>query len=284
MYKAGILTRMPALYIYAPLTPDSNKSGAIHYLFHLLRLILQTTFLMKQLPFLIFLLLSGTGFSFGQNKNLERKYALKLYNMSSHEQQEEPFASGIFTGTTTDKDVRLLHPTIAFRIKNNRNNMHEIELTNLDLGSVSSESVLQYTPGAVVPFSGGKTKQTYIALRYEYILNFMKNRDSRWMPALGLAAMPYYKRSSYSPVLQTEFPIAETRTGVKAFVIPRLNYALTSRLFLDLNIPLCVADMNIQHNSKKNPNLPVAEQKNNTGNFEGVPGFYSIRLGLGLNI
>lgn len=104
------------------------------------------------------------------------------------------------------------------------------------------------------------------------------------MPAIGISAMPYYQQTAFTPVLATEYPAATSRGGVKAYVIPRINYAISSKLFVDLNIPICIADMYFERNSKTNPNLLPQDQKNSTGNFDGIPKLYSIRIGVGLNI
>jgi hypothetical protein len=238
---------------------------------------------MKELCLGAALLLAATA-GHAQNKNLEGKYAVKLYNTTSWQEQESSFASGIFQGTTNRKDFRLLHPSAAFRITNKRNNMHEIELTQLELGSVREVSSVNGPSGTTIPISGGKTTQTNIALRYEYIINFMKKKNSRLMPALGLALMPYLERSSFVPALSTSYPATATGLGTKAWVIPRISYAISSKFFIDLNVPLCITDVNVQWNNQQNPNLTQGEQKSEVSNFEGAPQNYSVRLGIGLKV
>lgn len=238
---------------------------------------------MKLLTLVLLLSIAGH-FSYGQNKNLNAKYAVKVYNLSSLQKHEEPYTQGIFTGQTTQKNLQLFHPTIAFRIRNKKNNFHEIELTKLEVGSEETLSGVNFNNGSPIIIAGGKTNTTAIAVRYEYILNFNKKKNSKLMPALGLALMPYYQRTHYTPSLATEFPETATRLGVKGFVVPRVTYAISSRLFLDVNIPICVTDMYTLMNNEKNPNLTQQEQKYSTGNFDGLPEFYSLRIGLGLNI
>jgi hypothetical protein len=237
---------------------------------------------MKQLTIVVLLSIAGY-LSYGQNKNIDAKYAVKLYNLSSWQKQGQSYFQGIYTGVTTQKKFQPFHPTVAFRIKNARNNFHEIELTEFEVGSEDFLSTINQA-GIIIPMAGGKTSTSTIAVRYEYTLNFNKRKSSKLMPAIGLALMPYYQRTSFTPALAMEFPATRTQIGAKGFVIPRLNYVINSRLFLDVNIPFCVTDMYAEMKNAKNPALTQQEQKNDTGNFDGIPQFYSFRVGVGLNI
>ncbi len=238
---------------------------------------------MKQLTFLLLLSIAGQ-VSYAQNKNLDAKFALKLYNLSSWEKKVIPAAQGIFTGTETIKQNQLFHPAIAFRIRNKKNNFHEIELTNLEVGTKNTITEINYNQGMLMPIAGAKTTTSAIAVRYEYILNFLKKRNSRFMPSLGLALMPYYMRTNFDPVLATQFPVTNTRMGAKGFLVPRLNYAITSRLLVDVNVPFCITDSYVERVNQRNPNITQREQKYETGNFDGIPNRYSFRVGLGLTI
>lgn len=230
------------------------------------------------------LLLSATYAGYAQNKNLEGKYALKLYNTTSWQKEESFGISGTYIKTTEQKDFQLLHPSIAARLTDRSGNMHEVELTRMELGVVKDVVYLMNPSGTTIPVSGGKTTQTNIALRYEYIFNFMKKKNSKWMPALGLALMPYFQRDNFTPELSTAYPSTTTALGAKGWVIPRITYAISSKLFVDLNVPLCVTDANIEWNNHKNPNLSQGEQKSEVTNFQGAPQHYSIRLGVGLKV
>lgn len=238
---------------------------------------------MKQLCLGV-ILLSSAYAGYAQNKNLEGKYALKLYNTTSWQKEERYAISGNYILSGVRKDFQLLHPSLAVRLTDKSGNMHEAELTRLELGSVNDVTSLIDPTGASIPASGGKTTETNIALRYEYIFNFMKKKNSRWMPALGLGLMPYFQRSSFVPALATSFPATTTSLGAKGWIIPRITYAISSKLFVDLNVPLCITDANIQWSNQNNPNLNVKEQKSETSNFEGAPQHYSIRLGIGLKV
>lgn len=238
---------------------------------------------MKQL-ILVLLILIATNVCFGQNKNLNAKYSVKLYNETSWQEEKSNGNNGLFPTASTNKQFQFLHPTAAFRFKDKRNNMTEMELTQFEIGKDENTTYINLPDGRSLPLSGGKTNSTNIAVRYEYIRNFCKKSNSKWMPALGFAAMPYYERTKFNPILSNEYPAANSKVGMKAFLVPRINFAVSSRFYIDLNVPVCLADMNIQKANIKNPTLAENQQKQQTTNFNLIPDTYSFRIGLGLNI
>lgn len=228
------------------------------------------------------LMLSPGSIVHAQNKNLSGgKYAVKLYNTASWLEHKEPFNSGIFTGNTTTEEFRYLHPSVAVSVRNAHGNFHELELSDLQFTRHNEESSLTGIP---VALSGSEVKTVNIALRYEYIINFLKKKNTRFMPALGLAAMPYFERTSSSPVLSTEFPVSQLYAGVRAFITPRLTYAVSQRFFVDLNIPFCVADMYLDKSVQNNPMLTQEQQREEVFTFEAAPRLYSIRIGAGIRL
>jgi hypothetical protein len=237
---------------------------------------------MKLLPSIPLLLLCSIS-GYAQNKNLDSKYAVRLYNTTSWEKKTEPYYMGSFTGRTTHEQFQFLHPSISFRAKNKRNNFHELELYSLRLDEREEVSTINTNFGPIT-MAGGKITTTNIAVRYEYTINFMKKKNSRLMPAIGIAAMPYFERTDFDPVLSTQYPTSQIYAGVRGFIIPKLTYAVGSRMFLDLSIPLCFADTYFDRTKQKNPILPHAEQQTDVFNFEAAPQFYSVRVGLGLKI
>lgn len=84
--------------------------------------------------------------------------------------------------------------------------------------------------------------------------------------------------------MAANFPQSTTYIGLKGFVIPRLSYSVSQKLYVDLNMPVCAMDFYAQMDKNKNPTLPVKEQSNTTQNFELMPEFFSLRLGVGLRI
>lgn len=236
---------------------------------------------MKQIAITVAFLIVST-FSYGQNRNLQAKYSVKLSNLSTFDKQDETIKSyGTYSTVKTQEENQLFHPAIAFRVKNKKDNMHEFELTQLELASQMTTVMNAYPNGQTYPLAGHRVIQTNIAFRYEYIRNFTKKQNSKWMPALGFAGMPYYQRTSLSPALSTDFASTHTKVGLRTFLVPRINYAINSRFYADVNIPICITDMYYEKNSS---NTLGNTKQTNTTNLNGLPKFYSLRIGLGLNI
>lgn len=238
---------------------------------------------MKQLTFLLPALMAAN-ICLAQNENLKSKYAVKLSNLTTWNKAESSVTNLLYTATTVDKQVQLFHPTVAFRIKNERDNFHEMELTQFEWDKDDNSTVYTYPNGMVLPASGSKTTITGIALRYEYVVNFFKQKNGRWMPAIGFGAMPYFQRSHTEPFLSNEYPETQTKFGMKTFIVPRINYAVSRKFFVDFNIPLCVSDIYYNKGNANNPNLSIAEQQSSTINFDAGKNILSFRLGLGMNI
>jgi hypothetical protein len=238
---------------------------------------------MKQLT-IVFLILTAGSICHAQNKNLKSKYAIKLNNLVSWEEATTTNTNFLYTSTTTNKKIDLFDPTVSVRVRSKNNNSHEIELTQFEWNKSENTTVYTYPNGINITVAGGKTTITNIALRYEYILNFCKGQNSKWMPALGFGAMPYFQRQHLEPALTNEYPGTATKLGMKAFVVPRINYAVSSKFFIDFNIPLCVSDLYFRKDNTTNPNLTISEQKSNTFNFDAAKNILSFRVGVGVNI
>lgn len=235
------------------------------------------------------MLLSIAAPSFAQNPNLDFKYAIKVSNMATLEKRVFLTRhSDSFVTISRDNDLKIFNPTIAFQIKNKKQNVHEIELTSLELQR-EKNSTIYYRDNLgelqkLQTLAGATFINTNIAFRYEYIINFAKKQNSRFMPSLGLAAMPYYQRSRMIPELSVYYPETRTYIGVRGFVTPRVSYLISKRLSADVNIPVCVTDFYSEIFRTNNPTFPAAAQRNSITNLETMPKFFSVRAGLRVTI
>lgn len=235
------------------------------------------------------LLMLCTSLSFAQNPNLDFKYAIKVSNMATLEKRVFLTRhSDSFVTISRDNDLQIFNPTIAFQIKNKKQNIHEIELTSLELQREKNNTIY-YRDNLgelqkLQTLAGATFINTSIAFRYEYIINFAKKQNSRFMPSLGLALMPYYQRSKMVPELSVYYPETRTYIGVRGFVTPRVSYLISKRLSADVNIPVCVTDTYSEIFRTNNPTLPAAAQKNTHTSMETMPKFFSVRAGLRVTI
>lgn len=236
---------------------------------------------MKPTTIFFLLLLSLPLAAAAQNKQLDFKYGIKLYNTSSYSIDARAYGSE----RIKERAINYLTPSIAFQVKAKNQNFHEIELSQFQMSNHLS-SMEQLNPASHSWKSTDEYRGNYvnIQLRYEYILNFNKKKDSRWLPALGLSAMPYIIYGNGRSNLSGIFPRSEATIGVKGFVIPRVSYHISKRLFAELNVPVNLGDVNYIHQKHRDPSLPAAEQSNSSLNFNGMSMPFQIRLGIGLRL
>lgn len=222
-----------------------------------------------------------------QNTNLDFRFAVKIYNLTSFEEiivTKKPNDSSSFHYDYIDRNLQILHPAMAVQWKTKKNNFHEIELTNFTLNQLEKETkVINDTNGIIQAVSAGDNLNTaYISVRYEYILNFNKLKDKKILLSSGFGFSPFYKYEKDIPSVSSSFPASEVNIGLRVFVTPRLTYFVSSRLFIDINIPLCVWDLDYIIDKDENPALTAAQQSAGSFNFQQFPKIFSGRAGVGL--
>lgn len=235
---------------------------------------------------ILLLLIMTSGWS--QNANLDYRYAIKIYNLTSFEdyhKSEKPGDTSYNMYSYTYTMLKILQPTIAFQWKNTKNNLHEIEFTGFMSGKYGTTTEINNdTTDVSSTVSGNDVLATLISVRYEYIVNFSKTKDRKLVPSIGFGINPYYRYHQYLPKVSSSFQTSEQYLGAKLFIIPRLSYYLTSTLFIDLNIPVCVAEMYYTSDKCEDPTLPVEERTISSVNFREFPKIFSGRIGIGLKI
>lgn len=223
-----------------------------------------------------------------QNMRLDYKIGIKLYNLTSFDEYERSRTINDTSSNTvyyTTSTLQIFHPTIAFQWNTKKNNFHEIELTNFILGKLMTSTENNGDTTNI-----GQTKTGYdlvtsfISARYEYILNFNKIKDRKLVPSLGFGISPYYKQNNYSPKISSSYATSEIYFGAKVFLIPRLTYYLSSRFFIDVNIPICFLDSYFLIDEEDNPSISLEERIISTFNFNEFPKIFGGRIGVGLKL
>lgn len=243
---------------------------------------------MKNKPLTLLLLIILVKTSWAQNTNLDYKSALKFYNLTTFEEQTKSRRlndTSSYRYQYTNTTLQILHPTIAFQWKSKKNNFHEIELTSLMLDKIGTKTdIINDTTNNGQTISGNDITTTVISARYEYILNFNKSKDSKIVPSIGFGINPYYRQNNYSPKISSSFSTSEVSVGMRTFITPRLTYFVTSKLFIDVNIPLCFFDTFYFVDKEDNPAIPVQQRTITTFNYNQFPKIFSGRLGVGLKL
>ena len=244
--------------------------------------------ILKKTTLSFLFLLAFVKTSWSQNTNLNYHSGLKLYNTTIFEEQSKSMlvsdtSSVRFQYTNTNSQI--LHPSIAFHWKSKTNNFHEIELTNFMVNKVGTKTeYVSDTSASGQLVSGEYITNTALSLRYEYIAVLNKSKNSKVVPSIGFGVNPYFRRSSISYESATSFPSSNQSIGVRSFITPRVTCFLTSKLFLDVNIPICLFDNYILTESSDNPAVPISQRDISTYNFNQFPKFISGRIGLGIKL
>lgn len=215
----------------------------------------------KYISLIVLLLFVKSGWA--QNTNLDFKGAVKFSNqITVIDHRIYNMDKTFYDWQYKNGSYEIFHPAFAFQWKAKNNNLHEIELTDLTIGY-------------------GSTLLT--SVRYEYIVNLYKLKDWKFVPSLGFGINPYYLQFNEISEVETSFSTYQKYFGVKAFITPRLTYYCGSKVFFDLNFPLCVFDAYYKSYKTDDPTLPLEERSTSSTNFGAVfPHYFSVRLGIGL--
>ncbi len=231
------------------------------------------------IAFLLFVLSGRT-----QNTSLDYKKAIKIYNLTTYEENVRYSGGGTaYSFPNYISSYQILQPTIAFQWKSNKGNFHEIELTNFTLNKIRTETEIVADTSGNVQTRQDDLVSSLISLRYEYILNFNKSKDKKFVPSLGFAMGPYFKQNIYQTTITNSLAY-ERFIGVSAFIIPRITYYLSSKIFFDINFPISIFDNYSITRRVENPAIPDNQQTTTNYNFNVFPKILSGRLGIGLKI
>lgn len=232
---------------------------------------------------LILLLVFEEGMSHAQTGESPFRYSLKLYNLITSEPPTKHYTNPYQYSDT--KTIEYLHPTFAVELVNKNGKTHEFELTEYSGNSQTTSNFLDSLPYSTDSETRYKTR---FALRYEYAF-VSTTSEKKIRLSLGAGAGIYYYKDRYiGSFVYTPFtyamPDKEVNMGVRAYFIPRLQWAMGKRFNLDLNIPVCFAQLNNYIMRVPNPAIKVNEQTSSTIDFNVLPKLLSLRLGVGLRI
>jgi hypothetical protein len=168
--------------------------------------------------------------------------------------------------------------TLAIDIDTKKGYTHEIEFLIPEV-SKSLDDVqfpLNYKFRKGETFDGEAS--TY-SLRYE-IGKTLINKAKRFSFLLGVGINPYYIRIEYEPNVETSYYWSTKLYGFALNMTPRINYKLSQRFSIDLNVPLKIYDLRGEKNNIKNPLIPIRQQTTNDYSNIFFESAYTIRFGL----
>jgi hypothetical protein len=95
---------------------------------------------------------------------------------------------------------------------------------------------------------------------------------------------PFVNYIKFIPLSSSNFPASLRNFGALINVIPRLQYNLTSNFFVDLNLPITMAQFNSYHQKTSNPNYSKSQNEVGGLNFDMLFKVSNLRIGLGYRI
>lgn len=215
-----------------------------------------------------------------QNQNLGFKYGLKLSNTTTIEHYEEQYGGPFkYKSRLTD----WVAPSVSFVIKNKSNNFHELELKGL---GINSDNIFNNAPGTNTPDPYTTFSTTsHITIQYQYVQNFFKNKNSRWMPsiAIGLSSDVTWKKYGYYNSTD-KYNSRYTDLTFVGFITPGISYSIGKRFFATASLPIALFN-SYSSFGKANSNFdPKLYQDYENNIFTTLPAFFSFKLGLGIKL
>lgn len=216
----------------------------------------------------------------------QQQLAIKVYNLATYEKQiEQTAVSTDLKRISTNKTFTLLHPTVAVQWKNKKGKNREIELTTLSFKH--EDQYMKYSSDSmsvVAITSGNKVSTASIGLRYECTFLQTTPKSSKTLFSFAYAVNPFVKIIHTVPYTSSSYPTSNTSLGLNAFLVPRMNYNLSSKLFVDFNLPINLFSTYMLHSRNSDPSIQVADQSNSSFNFDALSNVLSARIGLGIKL
>ncbi len=178
-----------------------------------------------------------------------------------------------------------LSPALVFN--NKKGNSSEIEISRFRYKTVFDKKYNIYDSTGVVinTISGKNTKEFEVFIRYEYDIALFKKKEWKVLkPIIGFSAISFYKSQKSASLLSTDFPVSTSSMGVFLSVIPKLEYNINRKLYMDFNIPINIATVHYSIYKDENPSLIAANRTKKIIDFYNTPLSFAIRLGVGLKI
>jgi hypothetical protein len=221
---------------------------------------------------------------YAQNDNLDYKYAIKVYNKSQYTYSktlsQKPNGNQISTATN---NLKILNPEIAFQWTNKKKHFNEIGISNYNLER--QFHYFEYINGQVVtPTGGGVSTNFNIAFRFEHSRQIIKKWDKKWIPFLGMGINQGFSSADYKPFVNGTFPSNYKNFNTSLYLMPRLQYYLSQKLFLDFNAPIILAKNQLKHNAIRDPQRSTSQQRYYTNDLQLFPAEFNFRIGLGVKI
>ena len=206
----------------------------------------------------VFSLLS-CGYTYAQEKENSHRLSFKNYMKVTHADQE------------TGRRLSLSFIAPAFTLSNKKGHFHELEFSKIHYSN--RIEVFGYQPGSN---NGVRRKYTKT---YDFGLNYSYNRlvasHNRLNFFLGTGVGLSYKLVNETLSDDPDYLLKDETRKVNLNLIPRMQWNITDRWYLDVNIP--VQAYGLDYSQRGNSNSKNLEFQNQV-----FPNKYTVNVGVGL--
>jgi len=166
------------------------------------------------------------------------------------------------------------------RIKNNF--IREISIMPLHFSTSNYETVYKDTSYSQIIAGGQQLKYRFFTdYKYSYIL---RDKSKKNLPFVGIGSMFYYQFESYNPRISNMFPRKINYFELNMFANIGFMQKITKDIYLIMQIPVILYNVNMSIDNISNPTLPEALRTSTTFDNSFLPKRYLLMIGLNYKI
>ena len=226
---------------------------------------------------------------FGQNTNKKTpsyRFAVKTYLSVLRESKHDIKTDVSNRRTTTTRTTTTFLPTLGFSKQKKKGSFYELSLTHFNIthdDDLTQNSLLDSSGHVIldIPSRGSETYKAHLGLRFEWAFPLFFEKLGRFQPYIGVSTDPSVFYENIVPYTTAYYPTITFEAKNTVSFIPRAVFNVSSRLFLDLNVPISVFSMALNYNHVDNPILPTYARTETEYSTKLFPSQKSMRLGLG---
>lgn len=219
--------------------------------------------------FLLLVLTLLTTRSFSQNKYLNYKYSISTNALFRYNYNSNPF---LFNPILPP----LPRITASLFVMDGGLNQHELSIEQFKF--------------SVLPDQWGKNisrlnRSAAVSIGYKYHFNFIKKKNSRWIPSVGIGAHLVYRGSHSQSISNWRDSDLSNSLGLEHYVQPALTFHANRRLYVNLALPFNVFSTTFQFN-KRNGSSYNPGDLSNSANFRSGTGlnYFQAKIGIGIKL
>jgi hypothetical protein len=205
---------------------------------------------------------------------------LKLYGVLITEQPESRNSTNLTNSTVQEvkKFSASLLPSIAW--ENERRHFQELGIGQFRFQRRNDYRETTNTNVSVSGLiEGSRLTEWDLFLHYSYNLSLIKE-PKKFRCFIGFGLQPGLSYEKNVPTTSASFNETNFQLRLHGLLIPRTQFQLGQRIWLDVHIPVHVAHTGFERYREENPQLPTSRQVSGSQFFELIPQIFEFRTGL----